>query len=216
MTLVATLQGLTIASPELALTKGLTIAHPHALDGLPPEAASDRDAGAGGHLVVVLAAEEDEPRAALARGREILRDLLRALRLFGDGRVTLGVLAWARVGEGSWSPLALGSGGRPHGMLLVTAEQEDELRAFCNLVSRRAPDGNELAWALRRFELGCERDGPLRGAQRQPARAARAARARGSRERDAARTPGRALRDARAASRADRADRCRRSRLSTP
>ena len=43
-------------------------------------------------------------------------------------------------------------------MLLLTAEQEDELRAFCNLVSRRAPHGNELAWALRRFELGCERD----------------------------------------------------------
>ena len=43
-------------------------------------------------------------------------------------------------------------------MLIVTAEQEDELRAFCNLVSRRAPNSNELAWALRRFELGCERE----------------------------------------------------------
>jgi hypothetical protein len=42
-------------------------------------------------------------------------------------------------------------------MLVVTAEQEDELRAFCNLVSRRAPHQNEAAWALRRFESGCER-----------------------------------------------------------
>ena len=49
-------------------------------------------------------------------------------------------------------------------MLVVTAEQEDELRAFCNLVSRRAPHGNELAWALRRFELGCERESSVRGA----------------------------------------------------
>jgi hypothetical protein len=40
------------------------------------------------------------------------------------------------------------------------AEQEDELRAFCSLVSRRAPHGNELAWALRRFEMGCERESP--------------------------------------------------------
>ncbi len=88
----------------------------------------------------------------------MLKDLLRALRLFGDGRVTLGQLAWARAGgEDAWSTVALGMGGRPHGMLLVTAEQEDELRAFCNLISRRSPDGNELAWALRRFELGCER-----------------------------------------------------------
>jgi hypothetical protein len=43
----------------------------------------------------------------------------------------------------------------------VTVEQEDELRAFCNLVSRRAPAGNELAWALRRFEMGCERSSEL-------------------------------------------------------
>ena len=46
-------------------------------------------------------------------------------------------------------------------MLVVSAEQEDELRAFCNLVSRRAPHGNALAWALRRFELGCERERPF-------------------------------------------------------
>ena len=48
-------------------------------------------------------------------------------------------------------------------MLVVTADQEDELRAFCNLVSRRSPSGNELAWALRRFELGCERASPYEG-----------------------------------------------------
>ncbi len=88
----------------------------------------------------------------------MLKDLLRALRLFGDGRVTLGALCWARVGAGAWNPLALGAGGRPHGMLVVGAEQEDELRGFCNLVSRRAPHDNELSWALRRFELGCERE----------------------------------------------------------
>jgi hypothetical protein len=109
------------------------------------------------HLLVVFTADEDDVDDALTRGREVLQDLLRALRLFGDGRVTLGALAWARVGTGSWNPVALGAGGRPHGMLVVSAEQEDELRGFCSLVSRRAPDGNELAWALRRFELGCER-----------------------------------------------------------
>jgi len=98
---------------------------------------------------------------AVPHGREVLEDLLRALRLFGDGRVMLGELAWARVGSGAWTPMALGSASRPHGMLVVTPEQEDELRAFCNLVSRRAPEGNELAWALRRFELGCERQGPF-------------------------------------------------------
>jgi hypothetical protein len=160
VTLVATLHGLTITSAELALTKGLTIAQPYALEGLPADAVSPSEQDANGHLVVVLAVEEDDPRQALAKGREVLKDLLRALRLFGDGRVTLGALAWARVGGGAWNPLVLGAGGRPRGMLVVGAEQEDELRGFCNLVSRRAPHGNELAWALLRFELGCERASP--------------------------------------------------------
>ena len=156
VTLVATLHGLTVTSPELALTGGLTIARPQALDGLPPASlASDDDHD--DHLVVVLAVQEEDPSQALERGHGVLEDLLRALRLFGDGRVTLGSLAWARIGGGQWSPLALGVGGRPHGMLVITPEQEDELRAFCNLVSRRAPHGNEIAWALRRFEMGCAR-----------------------------------------------------------
>jgi hypothetical protein len=159
MTLVATLHGLTITSAELALTRGLTIAQPHALEGLPAGALAPAE-GDSGHLVVVLAAEQHDHATALSEGVEVLKDLQRALRLFGDGRVTLGMLAWARVGGGAWSPVALGGGGRPHGMLVVTAEQEDELRAFCSLVSRRAPHANELAWALSRFEMGCERAEP--------------------------------------------------------
>jgi hypothetical protein len=156
VTLVATLHGLTIGAPEIKLTRGLTIATPQALRWAPEQALAGIDGGeAGGepnHLLVALTCEEP------AAGREVLKDLLRALRLFGDGRVTLGPLAWARVGgQDTWSAVALGTGGRPHGMLVVSPEQEDELRAFCNLVSRRAPDGNEIAWALRRFELGCER-----------------------------------------------------------
>jgi hypothetical protein len=156
-TIVATLHGVAISSPELALTRGLTIAQPNVLDGLPDAARASGGAREREHLVVVLSAGDGEPREAIARGRAVLKDLLRALRLFGDGRVTLGALAWARVADGRWGALALGTGGRPHGMLVVTAEQEDELRAFCNLVSRRAPHSNELAWALKRFELGCER-----------------------------------------------------------
>ena len=157
VTLVATLHGLTIATPEIKLTKGLTIATPQALRWAPEQALIGIDRGeAGGapsHLLVALTCDEESED-----GRAVLKELLRALRLFGDGRVTFGPLAWARAGgEDAWSTVALGEGGRPHGMLVISPEQEDELRAFCNLVSRRAPDGNEIAWALKRFELGCER-----------------------------------------------------------
>jgi hypothetical protein len=182
MTLVATLHGLTIASPELALAPGLLIARPTAMRGLPEGAINSEmpdEAETPGHLLVMFTADSTEGDGpsrphrdlagatrqplgeleALAEGRAVLAELLRALRLFGDGRITLGSLAWARVGAGSWNTLALGTGGRPHGMLSVSIEQEDELRAFCNLVSRRSPRDNHVAWALNRFEMGCERHG---------------------------------------------------------
>jgi hypothetical protein len=163
VTLVATLHGLTIASPELSITRGLSIAHPDALKGAPEQAVR---AGAGGeddHLLVVFHAQEPDPRAAIAQGGEVVRELLRGLRLFGDGRISLGPLAFTRIGSSPWQTIALGVGGRPHGMLVVSAHQEDELRAFCNLISRRAPHGNQIAWALRRFELGCERASEYEG-----------------------------------------------------
>ncbi len=47
--LVATLHGLTIASAELALTRGLEIAHPDALEGLPEAALALGESAQGGH-----------------------------------------------------------------------------------------------------------------------------------------------------------------------
>ena len=164
LALVASLHGVTIASEELALTKGLRIVQRDALAELPDAAAMQLDSElVENPLIVLYTTEPDDPAEGLLAGRAVLKDLLTSLRLFGDGRVTLGALAWARVGSGTWTPLALGAGGRPHGMLVVTEEHEDELRAFCNLVSRRAPHDNDLAWALRRFELACERETPYEG-----------------------------------------------------
>ena len=171
VSLVATLHGLAISSPEIHLTRGLSIAQP---DALPADRASrcvprmgyrsaigapEQALRAGSRSLLVLYTAEDAASGAegVAEGVEVLRELLRALRLFGDGRISLGARAWARAGEGEWNTLALGAGGHPHGILLVTAEQEDELRAFCNLVSRRSPHAGPVAWALRRFELGCDR-----------------------------------------------------------
>lgn len=153
VTIVATLHGLAISSEELALTRGLLIAQPGALEGAPEQTLGLSE----NHLLVAYTAEEHESHAGMDTGTAVIADLLRALRLYGDGRISLGSLAWWRVADGPWSALPLGGQGHPHGMLLVAADQEDELRAFCNLVSRRAPQEGPLAWALHRFELGCER-----------------------------------------------------------
>lgn len=164
ITLVATLHGLAISSPEIHLTRGLSIAQPDALQGAPEQALRAGGRADSQHLLVLYSSTDAPSRAeGVADGVEVVQELLRALRLFGDGRISLGARAWARAGEGEWNMLALGSGGHPHGILLVTAEQEDELRAFCNLISRRTPHESSIAWALRRFELGCERPSEYEG-----------------------------------------------------
>jgi hypothetical protein len=86
---------------------------------------------------------------------------LTALRLFERGGYALGPVAWARTEAGSWRPVAVGASGRPRFLTLVPAAQEAELQAFCDLVTRRAPGSSELAWALARFEMGCERLAPF-------------------------------------------------------
>ncbi|MGH3102444.1 MAG: hypothetical protein ACRDPU_15770, partial [Thermoleophilia bacterium] len=78
--------------------------------------------------------------------------------LWDDAEPSLGPTAWARTDGGTWSAVPLATGiRRDAGDCLLAAEEEDPLRAFCALIARRTPRAGELAWALRRFELGCER-----------------------------------------------------------
>jgi hypothetical protein len=156
-TLVATLRGMVIASEELQLSATLRIARPGALAGMPEEVVPVAPGDETDHLLLVHTSSDDAEEAG-EQGAAAFRDALCALRLFGDGRVALGGLAWARGGGGRWRPLPLRVGGRPHGVLVVAEDQEDELRAFCSLISRRTPADNELAWALHRFQMGCERE----------------------------------------------------------
>src|SRR5262249_37291039 len=91
------------------------------------------------------------------------RRLLGALRLFEAGSFALGPLAWARIDGGPWQLAPLGTGPahpRARSRTTIAAAQEDELRAFCNLLARRTPRAGQVAWALRRFELACERPAP--------------------------------------------------------
>src|SRR5213076_2901185 len=91
---------------------------------------------------------------ALETAGRRLRKLQTALRLWDDAEPALGPTAHARTGGSAWLTIPLATGmRRPSGDCLLTAEEEDPLRAFCGLVTRRTPRAGELAWALRRFEL---------------------------------------------------------------
>ena len=154
---VAPLLGLRIVSPEIAMGQGLTLLRGEQADDAPPEAIWPRGADEPCVLACLTLSTGPEAPDPMSEARVRFRRLLSALRLFDAARVALGPVAWERSGAGPWTMGSLATGGSPQGVLEIPEAGEDELRAFVSLVSRRTPRAGELAWALRRYELGCER-----------------------------------------------------------
>ena len=140
---------------ELSMGDGLSLIRGDALADAPPEAVWGE--GEEPNVIALLAVNDraaDRPPLAVARAR--FRHVVSALRLFERGAYAVGPVGWARTEAGSWRTVAIGVAGRPRVLTIVPAAGEEELRAFCRLVARRDPHP-ELAWALARFEMGCER-----------------------------------------------------------
>jgi hypothetical protein len=145
---------------ELVLGDGLSLLRGDLLTDAPADAVWGE--GEEPNVLALLTVDQERsgrPPVSVARAR--FRRILTALRLFGRGGYSVGPVAWARTEAGSWRPVPIGASGRPRFLTLVRAGQEDELRAFCDLVTRRLPSGGELSWALSRFEMGCERLAPF-------------------------------------------------------
>ncbi|HMJ02248.1 MAG TPA: hypothetical protein VK506_04865, partial [Conexibacter sp.] len=165
-TVVAPLLGFALESDEVALGDGLSLARGEALPDVPPEAvwSTPKEIEDGAVLAVLTVEGERIAGPPVTTARTRFRRLLGALRLFDAGPLALGPLAWARVDGGSWHVAPLGTGPARVGACgrsVLRAEQEDELRAFCNLVARRTPRAGEVAWALGRFEMARERATPF-------------------------------------------------------
>jgi hypothetical protein len=160
-TVIAPLLGLALdpETREVPLRDGLSLLRGDALAGAPADAIWGE--GEEPNVLVVLTVSQERalrPPVSVARTR--FRRILTALRLFERGGYALGPVAWTRTDAGSWRPAALGGTGRPRLLTILPAAHEDELRAFCNLISRR-PTTGEVGWALSRFEMGCERLAPF-------------------------------------------------------
>lgn len=161
-TVVAPVLGIALdpATTELELGEGLSLIRGDALGDAPPEAVwSDTEEPNVLALLAIDQERADRPPVSVARAR--FRRILSALRLFERGGYALGPVAYARGEAGSWRAVPIGVSGRPRLLTLIPAAQQEELRAFYRLVSRRSPGGGELAWALARFEMGCERLAPF-------------------------------------------------------
>jgi hypothetical protein len=168
-TVLAPLLGVALdpGTPELPLGQGLSLVRGETLSDAPAEAVwgtytPDERVGEEPNVLIVLTTSQERAvRSPVSIARARFRRILTALRLFERGGYALGPVAWTRTDTGGWRPVALGTSGRPRLLTLIRAGQEDELRAFCSLIARRAPTGGELAWALARFEMGCERLAPF-------------------------------------------------------
>jgi hypothetical protein len=153
--------GLDHATKELPLGDGLSLVPGESYDGAPSEAvwgAEGIDAAAEPNVLAVLSVDHGRAgQPPLSLARTCFRRLLTTLRLFERGSYALGPVAHIRTDRGPWRLAPLIASGRPRMVTLLGAGQEDQLRAFGNLVARRAPRSGEFAWALSRFEMGRER-----------------------------------------------------------
>ncbi len=151
---VAPVEGLVLESDDVALGEGLRLMRAAALADAPADLRGDAYATVA---VLALEAAPGEEPSLEAAGRR-LRRLQTALRLWDGAEPAVGPVAWARTDGGPWLLVPLAGGlRRPIEDCLLGTDEEDPLRAFCSLVARRTPRSGALAWALRRFELGCER-----------------------------------------------------------
>jgi hypothetical protein len=164
-TVIAPLLGLALEpeTAEVPLGEGLSLQAGDALIDAPSDAVWGEHDEPNVLLALIIADHRANRRAPvvgrspISTARLRFRRALTALRLFEAGGYALGPLAWMRADTGLWRPFPLGGSGRPRGNTLIPADEEDELRAFFSLIARRTPNSGELAWALARFEMGCER-----------------------------------------------------------
>jgi hypothetical protein len=159
---VATLHGLVLQSDRVDLGGGLMLARGDRIDAPPeavwPLAPGERERATGPNSVCAVErdVETDSPLPA-GEARIRFRRLLTAMRLFKPGRVALLGLGWGRADGGVWQPVPLTLGGAGRGEpWVLTAAEEPELCELTELIARTRQPGR-VAWALARFEMGCER-----------------------------------------------------------
>jgi hypothetical protein len=161
-TVLAPLLGVALdhSTKELALGEGLSLVRGDCFPDAPADAVWG-ESEEPNVLAVLRVAQDRASRPPISTARVRFRRLLTALRLFERGGYALGPVGWSRTDFGPWRPVPLGASGRARLITFISAEQEDEFRAFCSLIARRVPSSGELAWALNRFEMGSERLAPF-------------------------------------------------------
>jgi hypothetical protein len=108
-------------------------------------------------------AEQEEGADSAATALQQLADLISVMRLFKPGGVGLGPHAFAPTGEGRWRRIATGAPAPRADGYELNEEEAAQLVELAETLEARPDPSGPLAWAVRRFELGCERPSALEG-----------------------------------------------------
>jgi hypothetical protein len=147
---IAPLLGAWMDAERVELGDGLALVRGDALDG-----PHDRST-----LLCVLERDvpADDPIPA-EEAAERFAAVLTAMRLWSAGGVVLGAPGWRQADQARWQPVAIGSATEPRGAeWMLPAGDEQAFREFFTATAGVQPSA-PVAWALGRFEMGCERAG---------------------------------------------------------
>ena len=161
--LLAPLVGLQMPLARLELPSGVQIVRADTVNAPAEVTRSEGMQRSAWEPQFLAFAEKEEGVAGAAPAMRMLRELISVLRLFKEGGVGLGPYAYTPTGEGTWRRIATGvPSTRLGGYKLSEAEATDLADFARSLEARPDPDG-ALAWAVDRFEMGCDRPTALGG-----------------------------------------------------
>ncbi len=161
--LIVPIVGLRMSPARLQLPHGVRIVRADTVEA-PIEAMRSEGMGraAWEPQFLALADQSGGPEGPVEAMRQ-LRELISVMRLFKEGGVGLGPYAFAPAGEGQWRRLATGAPATRPGSYELSEEEAGELAELAGALEARPDPDGALAWAVGRFEMGCERATALEG-----------------------------------------------------
>jgi len=161
--LLAPLVGLRMPLPRLQLPHGVQIVRADAVEA-PVEAMSSEGMGRAAWQPQFLAlAEQGEGAESAEAAMCQLHELISVMRLFKAGGIGLGPYAFAPTGEDRWARLATGAPATRSGGYDLDEDESLQLAELASALEARPDPDGALAWAVARFEMGCDRGSALEG-----------------------------------------------------
>jgi hypothetical protein len=160
---VVPLVGLTMSAARLRLPHGAQLVRADSFEA-PIEAMRSEGMGRAAWEPQFLAiAEQGEDADSAAEALDQLGELISVMRLFKGGGIGLGPYAFVPTGEGSWRRIATGAPAPRGDGYRLSPEEGEQLAELAETLEARPDPAGALAWAVRRFELGCERPSATEG-----------------------------------------------------